>query len=263
MATNVNVRTGESVDPQKEEREGKVREVGCQAVWSLSSCKPGFGVEQLRDNCLETYWQSDGPQPHLVNVQFRRKTTIQDVCIYADYKLDESYTPNRPKRYNDKDEENLSNDTEETENLHENENIGNLNQHAKKRPVLETVQRYHPSKKFLSSQHLIAPMLNFLKSNTRSKNEQENPFLIFCKGLLPDYEQLTSKRQRLFKEKMMFFINSLLDEQESESSINNFCAPTIAHNGTISGRYTFIHSHVNNISPLSKNDLTEEPKKTI
>ncbi|XP_067142615.1 anaphase-promoting complex subunit 10 [Centruroides vittatus] len=92
---NVNVRTGESVDPQKEEREGKVREVGCQAVWSLSSCKPGFGVEQLRDNCLETYWQSDGPQPHLVNVQFRRKTTIQDVCIYADYKLDESYTPNR------------------------------------------------------------------------------------------------------------------------------------------------------------------------
>lgn len=167
----------------------------------------------------------------------------------------------RPKRYNDKDEENLSNDTEETENLHENENIGNLNQHAKKRPVLETVQRYHPSKKFLSSQHLIAPMLNFLKSNTRSKNEQENPFLIFCKGLLPDYEQLTSKRQRLFKEKMMFFINSLLDEQESESSINNFCAPTIAHNGTISGRYTFIHFHANNISPLSKNDLTEEPEK--
>lgn len=55
----------------------------------------GFGVDQLRDNCLETYWQSDGPQPHLVNIQFRKKTTIQDVCLYADYKLDESYTPNR------------------------------------------------------------------------------------------------------------------------------------------------------------------------
>lgn len=97
----------------KDEKLGKVREVGSQAVWSLSSCKPGlqiniwsiligqyilfvgFGVDQLRDNCLETYWQSDGPQPHLVNIQFRRKTTIQDVCIYADYKLDESYTPNR------------------------------------------------------------------------------------------------------------------------------------------------------------------------
>ena len=55
----------------------------------------GFGVDQLRDNCLETYWQSDGPQPHLVNIQFRKKTTVQDVCLYADYKLDESYTPNR------------------------------------------------------------------------------------------------------------------------------------------------------------------------
>lgn len=55
----------------------------------------GFGVEQLRDDCLDTYWQSDGPQPHLVNIQFRRKTTIQDVWIYADYKADESYTPSR------------------------------------------------------------------------------------------------------------------------------------------------------------------------
>lgn len=85
----------EDVDPYKEEKAGKVREVGSQAVWSLSSCKPGFGVEQLRDDCLETYWQSDGPQPHLVNIQFRRKTTIQDVCVYADYKSDESYTPKR------------------------------------------------------------------------------------------------------------------------------------------------------------------------
>ena len=64
-------------------------------MWSLSSCKPGFGVDQLRDNCLDTYWQSDGPQPHLVNIQFRRKTSVRDVCVYADYKLDESYTPNR------------------------------------------------------------------------------------------------------------------------------------------------------------------------
>lgn len=55
----------------------------------------GFGVEQLRDDSYDSYWQSDGPQPHLVNIQFRRKTTIQDVCIYTDYKADESYTPNR------------------------------------------------------------------------------------------------------------------------------------------------------------------------
>lgn len=82
-------------DILEDEKSGESREVGGQAVWSLSSCKPGFGVEQLRDNCLETYWQSDGPQPHLVNIQFRKKTTIKDVCIYADFKLDESYTPSR------------------------------------------------------------------------------------------------------------------------------------------------------------------------
>uniref|UniRef100_UPI00359021C8 uncharacterized protein isoform X2 n=1 Tax=Myxine glutinosa TaxID=7769 RepID=UPI00359021C8 len=82
-------------DPKKLERTGRVREIGSQAIWSLSSCKPGFGVDQLRDDNLETYWQSDGSQPHLVNIQFRRKTAVKTVCIYADYKADESYTPSR------------------------------------------------------------------------------------------------------------------------------------------------------------------------
>jgi anaphase-promoting complex subunit 10 len=31
----------------------------------------------------------------LVNIQFRRKTTIKEIYVYTDYKLDESYTPNR------------------------------------------------------------------------------------------------------------------------------------------------------------------------
>ena len=60
---------------------------------------PGFGVDQLRDGSLDTYWQSAGPQPHLVNIQFRRKMTIQDIGIYADFKTDESYTPNRLDRH--------------------------------------------------------------------------------------------------------------------------------------------------------------------
>ncbi|KAK7874494.1 hypothetical protein R5R35_001577 [Gryllus longicercus] len=85
----------EHVDPVREERAGKVREVGSQAIWSLSSCKPGFGVDQLRDDCMDTYWQSDGQLPHLVNIQFRRKTTVSDIYIFTDYKLDESYTPSR------------------------------------------------------------------------------------------------------------------------------------------------------------------------
>ncbi|KAL7735749.1 hypothetical protein ACLKA6_020000 [Drosophila palustris] len=82
-------------DPLAEERLGYVREVGAQAVWSLSSCKPGFGVERLRDNIMDTYWQSDGQLPHLVNIQFHKRTNISQIYIYTDYKLDESYTPSR------------------------------------------------------------------------------------------------------------------------------------------------------------------------
>lgn len=32
------------IDILKEEREGRLREVGNQAVWSLSSCKPGRNI---------------------------------------------------------------------------------------------------------------------------------------------------------------------------------------------------------------------------
>jgi len=92
---NGRYRTGDDVDPLGDERSGLIREVGCQAIWSLSSCKPGYGVDQLRDRSLENYWQSDGQLPHLVNIQFRRKMTIRDVCVYTDFKLDESYTPSK------------------------------------------------------------------------------------------------------------------------------------------------------------------------
>lgn len=61
----------------------------------LKFSNAGFGVEQLRDNCMDTYWQSDGQLPHLVNIQFQRKTAISHIYIYTDYKLDESYTPSR------------------------------------------------------------------------------------------------------------------------------------------------------------------------
>ena len=72
-----------------------LRELGAEAVWSLSSAKPGNGVEQLRDDSLSTYWQSDGAGPHLINIQFLRKTSISAVNIYLNYVLDESYTPKR------------------------------------------------------------------------------------------------------------------------------------------------------------------------
>jgi anaphase-promoting complex subunit 10 len=53
------------------------REIGDEAVWTLSSAKAGNGVEQLRDENTNTFWQSDGAQPHFVNIQFMKKTRVQ------------------------------------------------------------------------------------------------------------------------------------------------------------------------------------------
>ncbi|CAI9110791.1 OLC1v1010876C1 [Oldenlandia corymbosa var. corymbosa] len=70
-------------------------EMGKKAAWTVSSCKPGNGVVSLRDDNLDTYWQSDGAQPHLVNIQFQKKVKLQLVVVYVDFKLDESYTPSK------------------------------------------------------------------------------------------------------------------------------------------------------------------------
>ncbi|KAL6620759.1 hypothetical protein ACP70R_035898 [Stipagrostis hirtigluma subsp. patula] len=72
-----------------------MREMAKTAAWSVSSCKPGNGVAALRDDNLDTYWQSDGAQPHLVNIQFQKKVQLQLVVLYVDFKLDESYTPSK------------------------------------------------------------------------------------------------------------------------------------------------------------------------
>ena len=69
------------------------RDIGNEAVWSVSSCKSGNGVAQLRDNQLDTFWQSDGHAPHVVSLVFGRKVRVCAVCFYVDYKVDESYTP--------------------------------------------------------------------------------------------------------------------------------------------------------------------------
>jgi len=72
-----------------------LREIGREALcWQLSSAKPGNGVEQIRDQSTDTYWQSDGvSQPHLIQVHFQRRVAISHICLYLDFNLDESYTP--------------------------------------------------------------------------------------------------------------------------------------------------------------------------
>ncbi|KAK1269892.1 Anaphase-promoting complex subunit 10 [Acorus gramineus] len=73
----------------------EMREMAKKAAWSVSSCKPGNGVSSLRDDNLETYWQWNGAQPHLVNIQFQKKVKLQLLVLYVDFKLDESYTPSK------------------------------------------------------------------------------------------------------------------------------------------------------------------------
>lgn len=70
-----------------------LQEIGDEAVWVLSSAKPGNGVEQLRDNNPETFWQSDGPQPHYITILFHRRVEISEISVCTTFKSDESYTP--------------------------------------------------------------------------------------------------------------------------------------------------------------------------
>ncbi|CAD8184713.1 unnamed protein product [Paramecium pentaurelia] len=71
------------------------KEIGDQAIWTLSSAKSGNGVDQLRDDNLNTFWQSDGTQPHYLTIQFLKKMRVQEIALYLDFKQDESYTPNK------------------------------------------------------------------------------------------------------------------------------------------------------------------------
>ena len=50
--------------------------------------KPGNGIEQLRDDDIKTYWQSDGAHPHLINVQFLKKVAVSKIAIYLDFIAD-------------------------------------------------------------------------------------------------------------------------------------------------------------------------------
>lgn len=71
----------------------EIRDLTHLAVWQVSTAKPGNGVEQLLDGSADTYWQSDGPQPHTISAQFTAKLKVSEVALYLDYGADESYTP--------------------------------------------------------------------------------------------------------------------------------------------------------------------------
>ena len=72
-----------------------LREISSLASWQISSSKPNCGVAALRSLSPNHFWQSDGPQPHLLTIHFIKLVKIVKLRVYLDFTLDESYTPTR------------------------------------------------------------------------------------------------------------------------------------------------------------------------
>jgi len=68
-------------------------DISSRAKWSVSSFKFGFGAECLLDGDPDTFWHSDGPQPHFITIEFPRKVAIQKISIHLNFPQDDSYTP--------------------------------------------------------------------------------------------------------------------------------------------------------------------------
>lgn len=70
-------------------------DIGNLAMWSVSSYKLGFGVDGLRSDDPTKLWQSDGPQPHYVDIHFSKRVSVERISLFLNSVLDESYTPAR------------------------------------------------------------------------------------------------------------------------------------------------------------------------
>ncbi len=73
----------------------ELRDIGNLASWTVSSAKEGFSMNQLRNGHGETFWQSDGAQPHFVNIHFVKRVSVKIISIHMDFARDESYTPSK------------------------------------------------------------------------------------------------------------------------------------------------------------------------
>ena len=49
----------------------------------------------LRSPDLAHFWQSDGPQPHLLSIHFFKLVSIVSIRVFLDFDNDESYTPTK------------------------------------------------------------------------------------------------------------------------------------------------------------------------
>lgn len=72
-----------------------LKEISSLASWTVSTAKPGNGVAALRSPDPAHFWQSDGPQPHLLSIHFFKLVSIVSMEVLLDFENDESYTPTK------------------------------------------------------------------------------------------------------------------------------------------------------------------------
>ncbi|KAK5116405.1 hypothetical protein LTR62_007952 [Meristemomyces frigidus] len=95
-------------DDEEEEEEGApddgepeifpppgLKEISSLASWTVSTAKPGNGVAALRSPDPAHFWQSDGPQPHLLSIHFFKLVSVVAIHVLLDFNSDESYTPTK------------------------------------------------------------------------------------------------------------------------------------------------------------------------
>lgn len=69
------------------------------AHWKPSSFKVGNSIDNALDDNPETFWQSDGIQPHQLDISFSKRIEIVLIAFYFSLIADESYTPRLVKIY--------------------------------------------------------------------------------------------------------------------------------------------------------------------
>lgn len=61
----------------------------------LSDASEPCGIAELLAESGDKFWQSDGPLPHTVTVEFPVKTAVSYLFLYFNFTVDESYTPHK------------------------------------------------------------------------------------------------------------------------------------------------------------------------
>lgn len=69
------------------------------ALWKPSSFKLGNPVDFALDDNYDTFWQSDGGQPHQLDIMFSKRMDICVMAIFFSMIADESYAPSLVKVY--------------------------------------------------------------------------------------------------------------------------------------------------------------------